>query len=308
MVTRNGDYMVLNGDIVSIGEARIHCLAPAVTFSTNVFEGLRAYWNGEDEELYVFRLGEHLDRLEYSARMMRFGDHPYSRDVLRQHVIDLLRANKARESVHLRIHLYVDEDGFMTATGPIGMFVSCVFRPTTQQVSNGCTAQVSSWTRLRDNSSPPRVKTTANYVNGRLAAMQAKQDGYDTAILVTDAGKVSEGPGACLFVVRNGVPITPDLSQDILESITRDTLITGFEEWMGIEVEQRAIGRSELYACDEVFFCGSGQEVLPVVEIDGMPVGSGKVGPITAELQKRYFDIVSGRDAAHPEWRTPVYA
>jgi branched-chain amino acid aminotransferase len=167
---------------------------------------------------------------------------------------------------------------------------------------------VSSWTRLRDNSSPPRVKTTANYVNGRLASMQAKQDGYDTAILVTDAGKVSEGPGACLFGIRNGVPITPDFSQDILESITRDTLLKGFGEWMGLKVEERAIGRSELYACEEVFFCGSGQEVLPVVNIDGLPIGSGRVGPITAKLQKHYFDVVSGRDASHPEWRTAVYA
>lgn len=307
MATRNGDYMILNGKLVPFAEARVHCLSPAITSSVNVFEGLRAYWNPEDEQLHVFRLEEHLARLEYSARVMRIGAHPWDRDTLREMVCELLRVNEARESVHMRIHLYVDEDGFMTATEPVGMFISCVFRPSTRQSREGCTAQVSSWTRLTDNSGPPRVKSSANYFNGRLAAIQAKQDGYDNAILLTPEGHVSEGPGACIFLIRDGVPSTPDRSQHILESITRDTLITGFSEWFGNPVQERAIGRSELYAAQEVFFCGTGNEITPVIGIDGLAVGEGRVGPITAALQERYFAIASGRDAAHPEWRTPVY-
>lgn len=289
-------------------EARIHCLAPAVTYAANIFEGIRAYWNEDEQQLYVFRLEEHLERLEYSARVMRFGAHPYGRDVLRGHVLSLLRANNARESVHLRIHLYIDEDGMMTATGPVGMFVSCVFRPTSPMAKTGCKAQVSSWTRLRDSSSPPRVKTTANYVNGRLASIQAKQDGYDTAIILNDAGDVSEGPAACIFIVRDGVLVTPDVTRNILESVTRDTLIQRAQEWCGTHVVERAIGRTELYACEEAFFCGTGQEITPIVSIDGLAIGTGAVGPLTAKLQERYFAVTSGRDTADAQWRLPVYA
>lgn len=306
MATRNGDYMIQNGRLVPFAEARIHCLSPAVTSAVNVFEGIRAYWNDEQEQLHVFRLDEHLARLDYSAKVMRIGAHPWDRDALREMVCDLLRANAARESVHMRIHLYVDEDGFMTATEPAGMFISCVFRPRTRQSMEGCTAQVSSWTRLSDNSGPPRVKSSANYFNGRLAALQARQDGYDNAILLTASGHVCEGPGACIFLVRDGRPVTPDRSQHILESITRDTLIRLAAE-MGLPTEERAIGRTELYAAEEAFFCGTGNEVTPIVAIDGLPVGSGGVGPITAALQDRYFALASGRDPAHPDWRTPVY-
>ena len=306
--TTAGDSMILNGRLVPFAEARIHCLAPAVTYAANVFEGLRAYWNDDERQLYVFRLDDHLARLDYSARVLRFGPHPYDRDTLRRLLVELLRANAVRESAHLRIHLYIDGDGMLSATEPVGMFMSCLRRPTARAVVEGCTAQVSSWTRIADNASPPRVKSTANYVNGRLAALQARQDGYDTAILLTASGHVSEGPAACLFIVREGVPVTPDRTQDILESITRDTLITGFREWFGLAVEQRAIGRTELLAADEVFFCGTGQEIVPVVAIDGLPVGSGRVGPVTAALQQRYFALTSGLDKAHPDWRTPVYA
>ncbi|MDX5359737.1 MAG: branched-chain amino acid transaminase [Alphaproteobacteria bacterium] len=306
MDTSNAPYMILNGKVVPFAEARIHCLAPAVTYGANVFEGLRAYWNADDGQLYVFRVEEHLDRLFYSAKVMRI-EHPWTREDFRNGLLELLRVNEVRESVHMRIHLYVDEDGFMTATSPGGMFISCVFRPTSKIAMQGCRAQVSSWTRISDNASPPRVKSAANYFNGRLASLQAKSDGYDTAILLSDTGRVTEGPGACLFIVRDGRIVTPDVSNDILESITRATLIEGAKEWLGLDVEQRPIARTELYAADEVFFCGTGQEVLPVVEIDRFPVGAGTVGPITAELQRRYFGVARGTDTAHPDWRTPVY-
>ncbi|MEQ8349390.1 MAG: branched-chain-amino-acid transaminase [Sneathiellaceae bacterium] len=306
METRNAPYMILNGEVVPLAEARIHCLSPAVTSAVNVFEGLRAYWNADDGQLHVFRLEEHLQRLFYSARVMRI-DHDYTAAQFRDFVLQLLRRNEVRDSVHMRIHLYVDEDGFMTATGPAGMFVSCVFRPTSKLAATGCQAQVSSWTRISDNMSPPRVKTPANYFNGRLAALQAKADGYDTAILLSQTGRVTEGPGACLFMLRAGRLITPDVSHDILESITRATLIQGAAEWLGIEVEERPIARTELYAAEEVFFCGTGQEVLPIVGIDRLPVGTGEVGPVTAALQRHFFDVARGADAAHPEWRTAVY-
>ena len=306
METRNGAYMNLNGDIVRFEDARLHCLAPAVTYAANVFEGVRAYWNETEEQLYVFRLADHLRRLGSSAKVMRIA-HTYDHADLTQQLLALLRKNEARESAHMRIHVYVDGDGYMSAEGPAGMFMSCVFRPTTRLARTGCRAQVSSWTRIGDNASPPRIKSTANYFNGRLASMQAKHDGYDTAILLTASGTVAEGPGACLFMVRDGEVVTPDIASDLLESITRDTIIRGCPDWIDRDVVARPIGRTELYAADEVFFCGTGQEVLPVVDIDGHAIGRGGVGPLTRTIQSRYFDLATGRDASHPVWRTPVY-
>lgn len=308
MSMRNGEFMILNGELVPFADAKIHCLAPAVTYAANVFEGLRAYWNADQQELYVFRVDDHLDRLDYSARMLRFGSHPYDHDRLRADIVRLLRANEARESVHLRIHLYIDTDGMITAREPVGMFISCVFRPRAKAALEGCTAQVSSWARLSDAATPPRIKTTANYVNGRLAALQARQDGYDTAILLNETGDVSEGPAACFFMVRDGRLVTPDASRNILESITRDTLIRCAEGWTGEKIIERRIARSELYACDEAFFCGTGQEIAPILNIDGLPVGNGRIGPLTRTLQEKYFALVSGEDPERPEWRMPVHA
>jgi branched-chain amino acid aminotransferase len=308
MSIRNGEFMILDGEMVPFADAKIHCLAPAITYAANVFEGLRAYWNEADQELYVFRVDDHLARLDYSARMLRFGSHPYDHERLRADIVRLLRANGARESVHLRIHLYIDTDGMITAREPVGMFISCVFRPRAKAALEGCTAQVSSWARLSDAATPPRIKTTANYVNGRLAALQARQDGYDTAILLNEAGDVSEGPAACFFMVRDGRLVTPDASRNILESITRDTLIRCAPEWIGEAVIERRIARSELHACDEAFFCGTGQEIAPILSIDGLPVGDGRIGPLTRKLQERYFALVGGEDASHPQWRMPVHA
>ncbi len=299
--------MVLNGAIVPYEEARIHCLAPAITYAAAVFEGIRAYWNAEQQRLHVFRLDDHLHRLQYSMKVMRF-EAPYSMTMLRASVLDLLRVSRMRENAYLRVQTYIDGDGAMGATGPLGMFVSCVRRPPSKLLQTGIRVGVSSWARLADNAAPPRVKATANYVNGRLASIQARQDGYDNALLLTANGTVAEAPGACLFIVRDGRLITPDVADGILESITRDTLLWGAQAWLGQTVEQRPIGRSELYAADEIFLCGTGAEVQPVIAVDRLPVGNGEVGPLAAAMQLRYFNLVSGRDAARPDWRTEIAA
>lgn len=305
-MAKHGTHMILNGDLVPFADAKIHCLAPGITYAANAFEGLRAYWNAEQRQLFVFRLDDHLDRLQRTMKIMRF-DRPYDNAVLKECVLRLLRANGIRENVHLRLHVYVDGDGSMTATGPLGMFISCVLRGEATETVKGVHAAVSSWTRLSDNASPPRVKVTANYHNGRLAALQAKTDGYDYPIMLTERGLVAEGPGACLFLIRDGVAMTPDVTQSILESITRETLLAGFREWLGGQAVERPLVRTELYLADEAFFCGTGQEVRPILSIDRLPVGDGRIGPLTAKLQQRYFDVVSGRGADHPEWRTAVY-
>jgi branched-chain amino acid aminotransferase len=194
----------------------------------------------------------------------------------------------------------------MATTGPVGFTAAAMPREKPKYAETGMSLGVSSWQRLADNASPPRIKSTANYQNGRLAQLQAKSDGYDGAIMLTGDGKVSETPIACLFIVREGRLITPDAGSDILESITRDTLLTLHRELTGQEAEQRRVDRSELYFADEMFICGTGQEILPVTSVDRLPVGSGEVGPMTRRLRQRYFDIVRGNTSDHPEWRTIV--
>jgi len=154
---------------------------------------------------------------------------------------------------------------------------------------------------------PARVKCNANYHNGRLAMLQAKADGYGAPILLNKSGKVSERPSMCFFLVRDGRPITPSLTSDVLESITRSTILQLVREHMGVAPVERDVGRSELYAAEEAFFCGTGWEFTPITSIDGLPVGSGAVGPVVRRLQKIYFDVVEGRVPDHPEWRVPVY-
>lgn len=171
----------------------------------------------------------------------------------------------------------------------------------------GIDCAVSSWTRISDNATPPRVKCAANYVNGRLALLQAKADGYDSVIILNPNGKVSEAPGACLFIVRDGVPATPAATQGILESITRRTLVQLFDETLGLRAQEREIDRTELYCAEEMFICGTGYQVLPVVSIDRLKVGDGQIGPLTAKLAESYVSMTRGTVPDHPEWRTPAY-
>ena len=202
--------------------------------------------------------------------------------------------------------VYVDGEGESNAAGPTALTITALPRPRPAQVDDGVHAQVSSWRRIADQAMPMRVKANANYNNARLAGMQAQVDGYGAAILLNDRGKVSEGPGMCLFMMRHGVPVTPDVTSDILESITRDTMLTLLREDMGLSPLERAVDRSELYGADELFFCGTGWEITPVTRVDGIPIGDGTPGPVTRELQQRYFDTVHGRDARRQDWLVEV--
>jgi branched-chain amino acid aminotransferase len=167
-------------------------------------------------------------------------------------------------------------------------------------------ARVSSWRRISDDIMPPRVKNISNYRNGQLAAMEAQLDGYDQAILLNVQGKVAEAPGACLMLVRDGKLVTPDITQSILESITRDTLLRLARDELGLVIEERPVDRTELYVADEVFLCGTAAEITPIGEIDRYPIGDGHPGPVTRALERLYHDIVRGIDPRRAEWRTPV--
>ena len=296
----------MNGGLVPPAEAVLPVNSAAVFYATNVFDGIRAYWNPADEELYGFRLKEHVTRLRESMKMMRF-TVPYSDEDLYDAVREVLRGNELREDVHMHLVAYVLGTG-LDATTPTGLYINPRRRARVAPES-GVRCCVSSWLRTADNAIPIRLKCGANYQNGRLATLQAKADGYDGPILVNQRGTVAEGTGATFFMVRKGKLVTPPVTSDILESITRATLIEDLcPSVLGMDVVEREIARTELYVAEEAFFCGSGYEITPIVSIDRFPVGDGGVGPMTRRLLSAYLDLVRGVDKRHPEWRSPVYS
>jgi branched-chain amino acid aminotransferase len=268
-----------------------------------VFEGLRAYWNEQAGELYCFRLQEHFVRFRESMKMNRF-TIAYSDMDLYDAVRDVLKGNAVREDLHMHLVAYVTAPG-MDATTPTGLYINPRRRGRLSE--GGLRCCVSSWVRTSDNAIPIRLKSGANYQNGRLALLQAKADGYDAPILLTQHGHVAEGTGATFFMVRKGKLVTPPISSDILESITRATLIDAVCPDLRLEVVEREIDRTELYVADEAFFCGSGYEITPIVSIDRFPLGDGTVGPITRRLLTAYMNVVRGVDTRYAEWRMPVY-
>lgn len=297
--------MVVNGKTVPFEQATVHLMSPAMRYGLNVFEGLRGYWNDAEKQLYVFRLAEHLERFDQSIRLLRFKAE-FDMDTIGKATIDLLRADGHRANCHIRTTAYLDGIGEHHVTGPVSWMVYAGPRPRGNKVATGIAAHVSTWRRMSDNALPPRIKCGANYANARLARFQAQVDGYDDAIMLNDAGKVGEGPGACIFLVRKDRLITPSITSGILESITRDTILTLARE-RGLAIEERSVDRTELYASDEAFFAGSAAEVLPITSVDRMAVGSGAVGPVTAQLQKDYFDAVEGCAKINKGWLTPVW-
>ena len=302
----NPKYMCLDGDIVPFEDARVHVLTPAMRYAALVFEGMRGWWNSEHEEMYLFRIHDHLKRLQQSMKVMRF-DADYSEDYLLDRLRELIRANELRQDIHIRLSVYLIGDGEMDATGPIGLSIAALPKGRMVKDVGGIDCAVSSWNRISDNANPPRIKCAANYVNGRLALLQAKADGYDSVIILNPNGKVAEAPGACLFMVRDGVPTTPAATQGILESVTRRTLLQLCDETLGIPAREREIDRTELYCAEEMFICGTGYQVLPVVSVDRLKVGDGEIGPLTTRLAETYVSITRGTVADHPEWRTPTY-
>ena len=298
--------MYLNGKIVDYADCMVHAFSSAVKYGAGVFEGLRGYWNADKRENYIFRLREHVERLRFGMKAMRYNEIP-SVETLEASLLEVARANGIRANAHYRMIAYLDGDEELSTSGPTGLVVGAVLRPPSAKLDTGIGMMVSSYPRLSDSAMPPRVKCTGNYVNNRNAELEAKAAGYEGALMLTAEGKLSEATGACSFLVRRGRVITPDVTSDILESITRETVLELAAKKLGLPVEERKVDRSELIAADEMFCCGSGWEVLPVTSISKQPIGDGKPGPITRAIQKAYFDVTYGRVADHPEWRTPVW-
>jgi branched-chain amino acid aminotransferase len=309
VIAKQADYIWLDGEIVPWSEAKIHVSTEAVLRGENVFEGVRAYWNEEHEELYIFKNAEHLRRLRQSAKVMRM-TIPYSDEELTKASIELLRRNSFTGNVHFRPVVYFGE-GEPYAWEPdkirTGVFILALHGPHNPSIFSGIQSCISTWRRNSELASPPRIKAGSNYHNSRLAMVEAKLNGFGTPIMLNDRGKVSESPGSCFFMVRDGVPVTPPVTADILESITRATLIQLLAEELGRPVQQREIDRTEVYLADEAFFCGSGHEIQPIVSVDHYPLSDGQVGQLTQQIQTLYFDIAKGKVPKFGHWLTPVY-
>jgi branched-chain amino acid aminotransferase len=296
------------GKILPLSEAKIGILTHAFSYGTGCFEGIRAYYNEEQDQLYGFRVREHYDRLNQSARILMI-EMRHSEDELVEITNELLRqsdikqdayirpmAYKADEIIGVRLHNLRDE--LYITVQPFGNYID---------IDRALNVAVSTWRRIDDNMIPARGKITGAYVNSAFAKSEAQLNGFDEAIMLDEQGHVSEGSAENLFMFRNGVMYTPPVTANILEGITRNTLMTLIREELGIPVVERNIDRTELYVCDELILCGTGAQIAPVGSVDHRKVGNGGIGEVGRALQELYFDVVRGNRAKYRSWCNPVY-
>lgn len=301
-------YIWLSGEIMNINDAKVNVLSPTSQFGLNVFEGIRCYWNEAKQQLYAFRLDDHFKRLKRSQKLLMLEDK-YSFEELTKHFKDVIIANDYKEDIAVRMTVFVEGFGSWSSKSPINMFIAPIPKAKTNPEYNkkGLNCCISSWQRIYENSLSPRIKCGANYINSRMAQLEALRNGYDTTIFLNKDGKVSEGPGSCLFMVKDGILITPQLTDSVLESITRDTIIRLAKEYLNIPVIERTIDRTELYTCDEAFLCGSAMEITPVYSVDRYSINDSQLGKLTADLHKFYLQIVTGEVISQSSWLTEIY-
>ena len=296
------------GEIINVNDAKVNVLSPTSQFGLNVFEGIPCYWNDEEKQLYAFRLDDHYNRLLRSAKLIQL-DCKYTKEDFKRALIETVQANEYDENISVRQTLFVDGFGSWGSEGPVEMFVAPIPRGRTSAEYNkkGLNCCITSWRRISDDTLSPRIKCGANYINSRVGQREALRNGYDTCIFLNDAGKVSEGPGSCLFMIKDGILITPRLTDSVLESITRDTVIQLAKKELGLNCVERTIDRTELYMADEAFLCGSAMEITPIYSVDRYPIGTGCIGALTREIHLKYIECVQGRLSDRNNWLTPIY-
>jgi len=296
------------GQFVPMEQAKVSVMTHAFNYGTAVFEGIRAYWNAEHEQLYVLRLREHNVRLLESAKILRM-KLALDADAMSALIVELLRREGYREDVYIRplaykadeiigVRLHNLHDEFTIFATPFGKYID---------KEEGAKVCVSSWRRNDDNAIPPRGKVSGAYVNSALIKSEAQLNGFDEAIVLNQDGHVSEGSAENFFMVRGGKLITPPVTANILEGITRSMVIQLARDELGIETVERPIDRSELYIAEEAFFCGTGVQIAAITAVDHYPVGNSRIGPITSQLRDLYFRAVRGEVEKYRGWCTPVY-
>jgi branched-chain amino acid aminotransferase len=294
------------GQFVQLKDAKISIMTHAFMYGTATFEGIRAYWNEDQGRLYGLKVREHVERIRQSCRILLMKDVP-SVDELTRLILETVRRNGFREDVYIRpsfykstkaigVRLHDLDNELCIVTLPFGNYID---------TANGVRLMTSSWRRNADEALPARGKITGGYVNMAFQKSEAELNGFDEAVVLTAGGHVNESSAANIFVIRDGVALTPPVSDDLLEGVTRKALVELMTN-EGIPTAERSIDRSELYVADEIFVCGTGVQVSPVIEVDHRPVGSGEVGPIGRLVRDRYFDAVRGNLSAYKHWLTPI--
>ena len=301
-------WVFFEGEFVRYHDVHLGLMTHALHYGTAVFEGIRAYWNEKKSQLYLLQAAAHYDRMHRSANVMRMR-LPYSTEELVKFTLELLRRNEFKSDVYVRPLLYTSSEeigvrlhnlnrSFFIYSVPFGKYV---------EVEAGIRCMVSTWRRVPDQSLPARAKISGAYAQSALSKSEAVENGFDEAIVLAVDGHVSEGSAENLFMYKDGVFITPPVTDDILEGVTRQLLINVIKSDLRKEVLERSIDRTELYTCDELLLCGTGAQISPVIEVDRRPVGNGKVGEFTQELQSIYFGAVRGEAPKYKDWTVPVY-
>ncbi len=299
-------YAFLEGRLVPLEDAKISILTHAFLYGTGVFEGIRGYYNTEKNELFIFRLRDHYARFKTNCRFLKI-ELPQSIEDLCEITVDLVRKSRFHEDIYIRPLGYKsakriglrldDQNDVLIFAVPMGSYLSR---------DHALAVMTSSWRRIEDNAIPARNKISGSYVNLSLAAAEARDNGFDEAILLNENGTTSEAAGMNLFIVRNQKLITPPVTDNVLEGITRDTVFELARD-LKIPYEERTVDRSELYVADEIFLCGTGGEISGVGSVDRRKIGSGEFGTLTKQIQEIYFQTVRGMNSRYKKWLTPVW-
>jgi len=293
---------------VPLEEAKVGIMNHTFLYGTAVFEGIRAYWNADEKQLYLLKARGHFERLVDSSKILMM-DPGHTVDELVGLSLEMLRKNAYREDAYIRATVYKSSEGIGVRLHDLDADLNLTSLPFGNYIETdeGIHCGTVSWRRTADTSIPSRAKIVGSYVNPAFSKTEAMLNGYAEAIVLTHDGHVSEGSAENLFMVRKGRLITPGVEQDILEGITRAGLMEIARRELGLEAETRPIDRSELYIADEVFLCGTGAQISPVISIDHRRIGTGEPGPVTRAISKTYFDAVRGRNPAYGSWVIPVY-
>ena len=301
------EFVFYDGKFIEKEKASLPIMTHAFLYGTGVFEGIRAYYNKEENQLYAFRVKEHFERLMRSAHVM-YIENPFTIDEYCANLKELLKKNNYRQDVYTRPNLFKaaekigpgllnNKDSYLLFTLPMGDYID---------TAKGLNVCVSNWRRNSDNAIPPRAKVSGAYANTALIKSDAQLSGFDDAIVLDENGRVTEGSAMNLFLVQNGKLVTSRTTDNILIGVTRNTIMQIAKD-ADIEVEEREVSRTELYTSDEAFYCGTGAQISPIVTIDHRKLGTGKVGPIASKLQNLYFDVVKGKVDKYKEWCMPIY-
>ena len=304
----NETFVYAQGGFRRYDDARVGLLTHGLNYGTGCFEGIRGFWHEGERELYLLQLREHYDRLAQSARILLM-EVPHTTEELVEITLELCVRNRFEENIYVRPVMFkaAEDVGVRLHNVPAAFAIVPIPYTGYFDAEAGLKVCVSSWRRADDTIAPARAKITGNYVNSALAKSDAQMNGFDEAVLLSHDGHVSEGSAENLFLVKEGALHTPDVAQNILEGVTRRSIIHLARRELGIDVHERAIDRSELYCADEMFFTGTAVGALHVASVDHRPIGSGAAGPVVRRLRELYERTTMGQEPAYRSWVTPAY-